>query len=265
MGKGFKHGASGATKEAENHLNFEIVASPAENTIGLITTNPIRGWYFTATQPENAAEGEVWVNVGASSEVAFNALKENTINVYPLSVKQYVSSAWVDVTAKSYQNEKWVDWWNGELFRYGNEYTGATGGWKATPLKWKSGDDSKPGEMKIEPSPSGGNKLTIAVNHGVLWHTVNKIDLTDVKTIKFVGSLSHGSYTALGIYPAIEYLSTGTVAELTGIKDYGEYTLDVSSLSGSFYIGFRVYSTVSTVVVDELVTVRGDTNENNLS
>ena len=55
-------------------------------------------------------EGTLWIQSGASSPVAFNALKKNGITVYPISAKQYVSGAWVDKTAKSYQGGAWVDW-----------------------------------------------------------------------------------------------------------------------------------------------------------
>lgn len=96
-------------------LNFKVVgnpqpASPRENTIWLNTDVPIGAWYFSATQPENLNEGDVWFPVGTSSSVEFNALKKNGIQVYPQSAKQYVSGALVDVTAKSYQNGEWVNW-----------------------------------------------------------------------------------------------------------------------------------------------------------
>lgn len=111
MGKGFKSGAGGG-----NPLNFLIVGgssqpeNPKENTIWINTGNKITGWYFSATQPENMAEGEVWIHCGNTSNVAFNALKKNTLQVYPMHAKQWVSGALSDLTAKTYQNGAWVDW-----------------------------------------------------------------------------------------------------------------------------------------------------------
>ena len=110
MGHGYKSGAGGAS------LNFKVVAgtteptNPKENMIWVKTSNKITGWYFSATQPENMAEGEVWFTTGESSEFAFNALKKNTLQVYPVSAKQYVSGAWVDKEAKSWQGGEWVNW-----------------------------------------------------------------------------------------------------------------------------------------------------------
>lgn len=111
MGKGFKSGAGGGTA-----LNFRFVGgttqpdSAKENTIWVNTDQKITGWHFSITQPENMAEGELWLVCGASSNVAFNALKRNTIQVYPMYAKQWVSGALVERTAKTYQNGAWVDW-----------------------------------------------------------------------------------------------------------------------------------------------------------
>lgn len=93
-------------------LNFKVVgnpqpANPKENTIWLNTDVDITGKYFQAEQPEEMVEGEVWISTGTASNVAFNALKKSTIMVYPLSAKQYVSGAWVDVNAMSYQDGSW--------------------------------------------------------------------------------------------------------------------------------------------------------------
>ena len=115
-------------------LNFKVVggtsepSSPKENIIWVNTSNTITDWVFSATQP-SAKSGRVWISTGTSSNIEFNALKKNGIQVYPISAKQYVSGAWVYKTAKSYQGGKWVDWWNGELYDYGNEWERKTGGW----------------------------------------------------------------------------------------------------------------------------------------
>lgn len=110
MGTGRKRGHSGGTS-----LNFKMVGNPQptsakENTIWLNTDTPINGYQFATEQPENAQPGEVWISIGTDSQVAFNALKKNTIMVYPLSAKQYVNGAWADVEANSWQDGKWVEW-----------------------------------------------------------------------------------------------------------------------------------------------------------
>jgi hypothetical protein len=115
-------------------LNFTVVGgttapkNPKENMIWINTNTPITDWVFSATQP-SAKSGRVWISTGTSSQVEYNALKKNGIQVYPLSAKQYVNGSWVDKVAKSNRGGTWIDWWNGELFDNGNQYEHLTGGW----------------------------------------------------------------------------------------------------------------------------------------
>lgn len=102
-------------------------AWPAGTKVGVVISNdrhPIGGWggtddsgtaYITAWDSYYHKAGTVWIKPGAFSSVEFNALKKNSIQVKPATVKQYVSGAWADKTAKSYQGGKWVDWWGGQL------------------------------------------------------------------------------------------------------------------------------------------------------
>ena len=97
-------------------LNFRVVGgtiaptNPAENCIWVNTSNTITSWIFSATEPSPAEAGMVWISTGTSSSIELNVLKKNAIQVYPISAKQYVGNAWVDVTAMSYQGGKWVEW-----------------------------------------------------------------------------------------------------------------------------------------------------------
>ena len=116
MAKGFKHGAGGGVIG----LNFDVVAyateeemnaaTPKENTIGVITSDKITAWVFSATEPTEPMEGMVWIRSGTSSATEFNALKKNGIQVCPLSVNQYLSGAFGGKVAKTYQNGNWVSW-----------------------------------------------------------------------------------------------------------------------------------------------------------
>lgn len=95
-------------------LNFQVVANPQpdnprENTIWVDTDVKIPSYDFSATQPTNPMEGMAWITTGVYSSAGFNALKKNGIQVYPMSAKQYISGAWVDKTAKSWQGGQWVN------------------------------------------------------------------------------------------------------------------------------------------------------------
>lgn len=130
-------------------FNFDVVggtsapANPKENTIWVNTSTTISSWGFIASKPTwSSHEGAVYFASEMSSnnkDRDFNALKRNSIWINPISVWQYVSGAWVDKTAKIYQGGKWVDWWNGELYITGNEYTSTTGGWQTRAWMLRSG------------------------------------------------------------------------------------------------------------------------------
>lgn len=222
-------------------LNFKVVGNPQpetakDNTIWVDTDVEITSWVFSATQPETAAEGVVWITTGTSSPVAFNALKKNGITVYPLSAKQYVSGKWVDKTAKSYQGGKWVDWWNGELYDTGNEYTPYTGGWEVT-TKGKDTTVSKDFDAMTISTMYDDNSL----------YCSKKIDLTHFK--KLVVDSKNGTTTSSAehrdgrtkvcVWSAIDGDgSSNRVAYVDyPAKHDGELELDVSALTGEYYVG----------------------------
>lgn len=117
-------------------LNFKVVpgltqpGTASENTIW-VTTERIGVWYFSATQPEGLQEWDVWFPTGTESDFAFNALRKNAVQVYPLSAKQMVGGALAAVTAMRYQGGEWVEWIpSGALFWRGDECIRTTGGWQ---------------------------------------------------------------------------------------------------------------------------------------
>lgn len=233
-------------------LNFKVVgnpqpANPKENTIWINTDVDITWNSFQKEQPEEMAEGEVWISTGTASQVAFNALKKGTIMVYPLTAKQYVDGAWVDVTAKTYQNGAWNDWWNGELYKSGNEYEHITGGWKSTvpSPNWYSS-----GTLKKQ---SGSMIATATGRQGIVVHTKNKIDLTNYSYILYevvnskVGTDSYRPALIVSNVPSEET----TIAEVElNSGQTGEILIPVAGLSGEYYVGFRATSENGTVSVE---------------
>ena len=254
MAKGFKHGAGGGGAS----LNFKVVGNPQpenakENTIWVDTDVKITSWIFSASEPENPVEGMVWFTIGTSSTVEFNALKKNGIQVYPVSVKQYVDGAWLDVTAKSYQNGAWVDWWNGELYKDGNEYTGVTGGWRGRDMK-VTGATAKGAAPVIR---KGSNSVTVSQETyaaGGVYEIVNDIDLSKYSTLTFKVSANNYGYKALAVYDrSITTLGTSATALLanalagaTVSKGHtGTVTINVSGINRTACIGIALYCDVT--------------------
>lgn len=237
-------------------LNFDVKAyateealladTPKENTIGIIS-NKITGWLFSATEPESPTEGMVWISTGASSTIEFNALKKNGIQVYPLSAKQYVSGAWVDVTAMSYQGGEWVDWLpENYLYYEGYEYDDITGGWDGfvgyvgSSTTYSLGTFTKK-EKSIRIANISGARTAVAAA------PKNAIDLTDVNTVVFnlVEVIENVDFYISTVRSnKFEDNSVATVKAYAGDKTV---SIDVSTLNGSYYIGPSIWSGGSTV------------------
>lgn len=229
MAKGFKHGTGGGTS-----LNFKVVGNPQpenpkENTIWIDTDTPVDGWMLGAAQPENPTEGMVWISTGTSSSVPFNALKKNGITVYPLSAKQYVGGAWVDKTAQIYKSGVWVDFVT-YLFANGDECKQITGGWYIAI-------NTSPNNATYSNS-NGHLNLKLTISYNITASTKNTIDLTDVDTIVVKATTVTGSYVALKVK---NDASGGTSATLVSANIApGENKIDVSQITGSYYVAFEV-------------------------
>lgn len=221
-------------------LNFEVVggtsepSSPKENTIW-VDTDRINNYYFSATQPENMVNYDVWFHVGTSSPVAFNALKKNEIRVYPLSAKQYVNGALVAKPAVSYIGGNWVEWFTC-FYNRGDQCTDITGGW--TVVK------NTNAKVTFDASSISFGYSTSS-NTQAITHTKNKVDVTNLKKITslidittnggYANEMCIGLFSAIGSYSATPIAYEGTTKTGTGII----LELNVESYSGSYYIGLK--------------------------
>lgn len=131
---------------AGTSLNFKVVggttepSNRTENMIWVNTSTTISGWVFSPTEPTSPSPNSVWICVGSASNAGFNAIMNNGIELYPIYAKQYVSSEWVNKTAKSWQNGKWNEWgfW---YYRSGDLCEDVTGGWNSSfkiDIEWNT-------------------------------------------------------------------------------------------------------------------------------
>lgn len=219
-------------------LNFKVVggliqpAGPKENTIWVSTDQKITSSIFSAEAPAEPEEGIVWVTTGASSQVAFNALKKNTVMVYPISAKQYVSGAWVDVTAKSYHDGKWVDWIV-YLYNSGDECISVTGGW--TAYKGGSSSSMTKNNDSITLKGSSDNSITAMTSQKIDLTNFNKIEISVIDVKK------SGTWSAKLRATEEQKNAPAAAAELALAFETRTQYLDVSSLTGSYYIALYLY------------------------
>ena len=217
-------------------LNFKVVGNPQpenpkENAIWVNTDVPIPKWYFDANQPESMAEGDVWFSTGTSSPIAFNALKKNYIQVYPLSAKQYIGGAWVDVEAKIYQGGAWVDLAQSVIIFENGQF--AVG----------SCDGITNGNQYSYSKVQGEAWLIACSNSGtVIGYTTEMFDLTNISELVFTAELGAGTTgqsatVSFGVASAQKdekFVAKHSFSANT--KDKATYSIDVSSLTGKYYI-----------------------------
>ena len=223
-------------------LNFRVVggttapSNPAENCIWVDTDTPITSYVFSATEPSPAEAGKVWITTGTYSPVAFNALKKNGIQVYPISAKQYIGGAWVEKTARSYQGGDWIEWWNGELYDTGNEYGFITGGWEASDTFYVTTGTRRPDLVEKTAEcihlKSGAQTSVVAV-------TKNKIDLSEYTTLCFDVEVTDGGggSDCYGIISGPGDVYTYPTAKVeTSAGGRNTLRLDISTRNDAFYV-----------------------------
>lgn len=234
----------------DDSLGFSVVAqadqpsSPTENMIWVETAVPMPRWVFAAVEPQNPETGDVWISTGVSSAVEFNAADDsvNALMVYPISAKQFSGGAWEAVSAKSYIDGAWMDWWNGEFYLPGNMFEGLTGGWK--PVS-QSGLSATIDATGIVFSITG-----TTYRHATVF-TENKIDVSDYSTMivevnltevnnKFTFGLTTANTSAQASFAYSTVQSTVTDGTV-------ELLLDISSASDEYYLGLYSYASVGLV------------------
>jgi hypothetical protein len=236
-------------KAAGVNLNFDIKSysiedelladKPSENTIGIITNIEINGYCFSENLPKGIAEGKVWITTGKFGNSEFYLLDNETIVVHPLSAKQYVNGAWVDVEAKSYQNGEWVDWVQ-FLFKDGNQYAAATGGWGSqTEANSKVTFDNTI------------NVLFTGATCGAVVYTNHKIDVTNLNKIcariKQTDGYSTGAnyWVSMGLSAVQrpgDWMNYNFVVSDTVSQRNVETVLELNTenISGEYFLDFRL-------------------------
>lgn len=256
-------------------LDFRVVggttqpSSPANKTIWVNTSTEISGWTFASSKPVSPSAGEVWFQTGTSSPAAFNALKENVLTVYPAACEQYVSGSWVKKEAKSYLSGSWVPWYL-YLYTAGDVHSDVTGGYEALALKISADYGGNTLTATAPTLTTGGSSMSISLSNGSAGYnksgsvlTKNKIDLSNYSSLTFKFTKSIGNTSNYATFYVSSSNSTNPVSAAAGEQVLGSsaatsVTLDVSSLSGEYYVGVNVLAgsagtVTTTVTITEIV------------
>ena len=241
-------------------LNFKVVGgitrptSPKENTIWVNTDVAIPGYTISGIETPGWAMTEGWVYINAKTGTAsgspeFNALKKNEILISPIATKQYVGSQWVDKEAKIYQGSQWVDWAT-YLYTHGDACVDITGGWEKLPY----GGNGAGSTRKAPTLTMGDDGMTISLTSsyiGSVW-TVNPIDLSNCNTLTMhVSEATNTSARAVFGVIDIKKNNYTWVANVYAF-DVGEYMVDVSELTGSYYVVISIAAATKSITTDEI-------------
>lgn len=216
-------------------LNFKVVGgtaepvNPKENTIWVNTDAEVTGWAFAAENPYegDVPSGAVWVKTGVFGVTSFNALKKNAVQIIPNACYQFDGTQFSAKPALLYQNGTWVNFSKIDLYNSGDTCSDVTGGWA-----FATQDTCAEKETYLQ------------IGRDSQAYTKQPIDLTSIKSI-------HWKFNSLPLpdnTPCLAVATSGTTTNFTAFvggttytqNTYNvEYTLDVSSLTGKYYVILR--------------------------
>lgn len=227
-------------------LNFEVVggtsqpSNPKENTIWINTSTTITGYKFDTIEPENMNEGEVWIYVGSNSTVAFDIV--DGVKMHPLSVKQYISGSWVNVTAMTYQSGKWIEW-RDYLFNYSSQ----SYAWQCRGLRYYTSSSNHGGVTPSCVTNSDGSVTISMTNNGTVMMTggcyelVQDYDLTNKnKIIIEYATATGGTWLTVNNRSDPQWANYIACVRLTETANT-KTELDVSSITGLYDIMVYLY------------------------
>lgn len=237
-------------------LNFEIVGgttqpnNPKENTIWVNTDTEITSWIISVKIPSNPIEGMIWILNGSSGAEGFNACEDTSIVVQVACAKQYIGGNWTAKQALIYQNGTWVAF-TPYLYDKGDKCIPVTGGWMCTAIPLSTQyPNGYHGEPVVTYNDSSVKVAGQGNKHGY-WHTIKMVDLSKYDTLTFVttgGSTTGNSILYVKVRSSLSgYKDTNNVAE-TKLSVSGATTLDISSVSGAYYVGISIYSDANVTV-----------------
>ena len=170
------------------------------------------------------ATGQAWIKTADNGLRQFNALKKNGVILRPLSTKQYLNGAWISKPVKLYQNRVWQELAQ-YLYKNGEQYESLTGGWglgSGTVSGGKGGFAANADHLSFT------GKADTYYGFGT---TLKAVDLTNFSTLNVYGS---GGTFGVGTTQDGNFNASASMGALQ------KYSVDISSLSGSYYVKFKI-------------------------
>ena len=143
-----------------------------------------------------------------------------------------------------------ISFWNGQLYLNGNDYAEITGGYEGIAIRYAASYGGEALNSRAPTVTPGDTSMAITLtstgsnNYSGSVLTRNKIDLTPYSTITFNANIVFQSADFASFYVSDTNTSYSSAAETFitrgNIPSSGVVTLDVSQLSGEYYVGVNM-------------------------
>ena len=198
-------------------------ASAPDNTVGIVTSVSLSNWQVVDALPTTQTSNVAYIVAGSGTAVTVGRrlnlhLKECRLNGKLMNAYIRKDGAWVQFGSS----------WDGSYFNAGEQYQDITGGWTSNGYSY----------LEFTPvAGTVGSALNVAISKyyemSVLG-TANKVSLKDVDTLRITVSAASNA-EKLRFYVLSSKNLSDSVRELS-FAGAGEKTVDVSGLTGSYYL-----------------------------
>lgn len=208
-----------------------LPASDKEGAVAIITTTAIGTVYASNSTPSAPVSGDVWVLLG-SDNLAEIDLGKNIL-VPARVVYQYSGSVWIQLESYVYIGSVWVEL-TMFVYYYGTFYHGGS----FSRASYSGGNcyiTLNAGNIQVHVNNDSDNYGRID------GYTTSAIDLTDISAvkIKYMTPADARVANVMRLQVAAVRGSTPTAYVSLARSTNGTGTLDVSGLSGLYYIGYH--------------------------
>lgn len=238
-------------------LNFKVVGgttqptNPKENTLWINTNTAITNYVFSMEEPSSKTEGMVWFKLGFTGTIGFEAINNNAnlIKLHPVTAYQRISGVWQEKQSSIYKENKWT------IFRY-----------ILYVLKNKAIDPAIGSYINVASSPMSNGVIQATRNDGTgnYGYFSSRITLNgNFKTLRVHANVTNVAASSSTTYLLRVGVSSTAMASGTYNSNIGKFNaykalnvgnqwanIDISGLSGSYYISF---CGVASFTIDEIV------------
>ena len=220
-------------------LNLKVVGgttqptAPRENTIWVNTTTAITGYALSPTQPETGTEGLVWLKT-ADTGVEINVGRKNAVLLHLAGGKLHSGGKWLNINAFVYANNVWTQFAQEGLMIFSREEEE----YDAIIAKLKNSSEEGQYLKKSDVNPYIRFYLWYGSEIKRGYYCIAPVDVTNFSVLEVVGYSNTDKKTAFGLSTA-----AGTkldAAKQTFTTDESVNKVDISNLTGEFYIGFSL-------------------------